>query len=101
MVAAEHHPYLAYFALYLSWVFSFKIKVKRNFKIILYIYLRGLFFILTLILISMERRIYIMEGESGKPILILEIAKGSLELYLVNKGLDEEGEEYLKQAVNS
>ena len=48
----------------------------------------------------MEQRIRPLEGRAeSQP--GSEIAKGSLGLYLVNKGIDSEGEEYLKQAIDS
>lgn|SRR3989338_6193728 len=102
VVAAEHHPYLAYFALYfILGYFLLKLKIKKEILSLSFIFVLGLFFILTIIRNFQWRDEYILWKAELKANPNSEIAKGSLGLYLVNKGFDSEGEEYLKQAINS
>ncbi|MDO8749293.1 MAG: tetratricopeptide repeat protein [Candidatus Omnitrophota bacterium] len=102
IVAAEHHPYVAYFAVYfiIGYVLL-KWKAKKEVLRLLFIFILGLFFILTLIRNFQWQDEYILWKAELKANPGSEIAKGSLGLYLVNKGIDLEGEEYLKQAIGS
>ena len=102
IVAAEHHPYLAYFAVYFILAYLLlKLKIKKELTRLLFIFILGMFFILTLIRNFQWNNEYVLWKAELKANPGSEIAKGSLGLYLVNKGIDSEGEEYLKQAVNS
>ncbi len=102
IVAAEHHPYLAYFALYfiIGYVLL-KWKPKKEALRLLFIFILGLFFILTLIRNFQWNSEYVLWKAELKANPGSEIAKGSLGLYLINKGIDSEGEKYLKQAIDS
>ena len=102
IVAAEHHPYLAYFAVYfiIGYVLL-KCKPKKEVLRLLLIFILGLFFTLTLLRNFQWNNEYVLWKAELKANPGSEIAKGSLGLYLVNKGIDSEGEEYLKQAIDS
>ena len=102
IVAAEHHPYLAYFAAYfIAGYILLKLKLKKEIVHLLFILILGIFFILTLIRNFQWNSEYVLWKAELKANPNSEIAKGSLGLYLVNKGIDSEGEKYLEQAVNS
>ena len=102
IVAAEHHPYLAYFAVYFILAYLLlKLKIKKEFSRLLFIFILGLFFILTIIRNLEWGSEYTLWKAELKNNPDSEIAKGSLGLYLINRGFDEEGERYLRQAINS
>ena len=102
IVAAEHHPYLAYFAVYFILAYLLlKLKIKKEFSRLLFIFVLGLFFILTIIRNLEWGSEYTLWKAELKNNPDSEIAKGSLGLYLINRGFDEEGERYLRQAINS
>lgn len=102
VVAAEHHPYVAYFALYfILGYFLLKLKIKKEILGLSFIFVLGLFFILTIIRNFQWQDEYILWKAELKANPHSEIAQGSLGLYLVNKGFDSEGEGYLTQAMNS
>jgi len=102
LVAAEHHPYLAYFAVYfiIGYVLL-KWEPKKEVLRLLFIFILGLFLTLTLLRNFQWNNEYVLWKAELKANPGSEIAKGVLGLYLVNKGFDSEGEEYLKQAINS
>ena len=102
IVAAEHHPYLAYFSVYFILAYLLlKLKIKKEFSRLLFIFVLGLFFILTIIRNLEWGSEYTLWKAELKNNPDSEIAKGSLGLYLINRGFDEEGERYLRQAINS
>jgi len=102
IVAAEHHPYLAYFSVYFILAYLLlKLKIKKEFSRLLFIFILGLFFILTIIRNLEWGSEYTLWKAELKNNPDSEIAKGSLGLYLINRGFDEEGERYLRQAINS
>ncbi|MFH1338542.1 MAG: tetratricopeptide repeat protein [Candidatus Omnitrophota bacterium] len=102
LVAAEHQAYLAYFALYfLSGLLLIKWKIKRIYLRQLFFFILGLFFLLTLIRNFQWRNEYLLWKFTLKANPDSALAKGSLGLYLINRGFIAEGEEYLRQAAAS
>ena len=102
VVASEHHPYLAYFAVYfiIGYILS-EWKPKKEALRLLFIFILGLFFILTLLRNFQWGSEYVLWSAELKANPGSEIAKGNLGLCLINKGFDRKGEEYLKQAADA
>jgi tetratricopeptide (TPR) repeat protein len=102
LVAAEHQAYLAYFSLYFLLGFLFtKWKINKIYLRQIFFFILGLFFLLTLIRNFQWRNEYLLWKFTLKANPDSSLAKGSLGLYLINRGFIAVGEEYLEQAAAS
>ena len=102
LVAAEHHAYLASFSLYfiLGYLLS-KWHIKKIYLRLGFLYVLGLFFLLTLLRNFQWHDEYLIWRYNLKANPKSGIAQGSLGLDLWNKGYLDEAEKYLRQSAES
>jgi tetratricopeptide (TPR) repeat protein len=101
IVAAEHHPYLAFFSVYFICGYAVsKWKVRQLYSRQFFLFTFLLFYILTVVRNFEWRNEYLLWRSALRVNPHSDLAKGSLALYLINRGFFAEGEKYLTEAAS-